>query len=171
MSEPDPGELPPWSQLIRAKRLAMMPPVSMRKAAKLARMSDSTWLTAENGGRCTRGTLASQALVVDATPAELEKAGRPDAAAALRTLLRRRLDEAAGVPGELRAAAAADARAGLDGLIIQIVQVFADIDREDRLTGRQRDELKQEAMEGLMRYVGERRDHVRAVLRVAQNGV
>lgn len=171
MSGQDADGLPPWSRLIRDKRLAMMPPLSMRKAARLAGMSDSTWLAAENGGRCTRGTLASQALVTDATPAELEQAGRPDAAAALRTLLRKRLDEAGGVPGELRDAAAADARAGLDGLIIQIVQVFADIDREDRLTGRQKDELKQEAMEGLMRYVGEKRDHVRAVLRVAQNGV
>jgi hypothetical protein len=167
----DPGELPPWARLIRDRREAMMPPVSMRKAAKLAGMSDSTWLAAESGGRATRATLASQALLVDATPAELEKAGRPDAAAALRTLLRQRLDEAPGVPGVLREAAVSDAQAGMDGLIIQIVQVFADIDRDGRLTRREKEELKRESMEGMMRYVGEQRAHVHTVLRVAQKSV
>jgi len=149
----------------------MMPSMSMRKAARLAGMSDSTWLAAENGTRATRGTLASQALLVDVTPQELEDTGRPDAAAALRTLLRQRMDAAGGVPGALREAAAADARAGLDGLIIQIVQGFADIDRDKRLTRRQKDALREELMEGLMRYVGEKRAYVRTVLKVAQNDV
>jgi hypothetical protein len=171
VSGQDPDGLPPWAQLIRDKRKAMMPPVSMRKAARLAGMSDSTWLAAENGTRATRGTLASQAILVDVTPKELEDAGRPDAAAALRTLLRQQLDKAGGVPGVLREAAEADARAGLDGLIIQIVQVFADIDRDGRLTAREKQELKREAMDGMVRYVGEQRAHVHTVLRVAQNGV
>ncbi len=167
----DPGDLPPWARLIRDRRQAMMPSMSMRKAARLAGMSDSTWLAAENGTRATRGTLASQALLVDVTPQELEDTGRPDAAAALRTLLRQRMDAAGGVPGALREAAAADARAGLDGLIIQIVQGFADIDRDKRLTRRQKDALREELMEGLMRYVGEKRAYVRTVLKVAQNDV
>jgi len=171
VSGKDRGELPAWARLIRDKREAMMPPLSMRKAARLAGMSDSTWLAAENGTRATRGTLAGQALLVDATPAELEKAGRPDAAAALRTLLQQKLDEAGGVPGALREAAAVDARAGLDGLIIEIVQGFADIERDGRLTRRQKDELREELMEGLMRYVGEKRAYVRTVLKVARSGV
>src|SRR5260370_16857269 len=44
MSGQDTDELPAWSRLIRDRRLAMMPPLSMREAARLAGMSDSTLL-------------------------------------------------------------------------------------------------------------------------------
>lgn len=172
MSEHDPGTLPPFSQLIRSKREAMMPPVSQRKAARLAGMSDSTWNALERGDpqRSTRATIASAALVVSVTPQELEDAGRPDAAKALRTLMQQRLDTAE-VPGGLREAAAADARAGLDGLLTEIVQGLADIEHSDRLSARQKAELREELIAGIVRDIGERRDHVRAMLRIAQSGV
>jgi hypothetical protein len=161
----DPEDLPPDCLLIRRKRQAMVPTMSMRAAAKAAGLPEATWRQAENGTRArTRDVLARQALAVDASPWELEQVNRPDAAAELRTLLRIKLDETAGVPGELREAAAVD-----PALLAEIVHGLADIDRADALTKRQKGELREELITGIMRDIGERRAHVRAVLRIASN--
>lgn len=163
MAAPDPGELPPDCLLIRRKREAMM--LSVRAAARRAGLPEATWRQAENGTRTrTLAVLPKMALAVEVTPWELEGVGRPDAAAALRTLMQRQLDETGGVPGALREAAAVD-----PSVLAEIVQGVADIDRSDRLTRRQKGELRDEFFSGIVRDIGERRAHVRAVLRIATN--
>jgi hypothetical protein len=90
---------PPESQLIAARRKAMDPEPSYRKAAREAGISPERWRQIETGvARVARGvdvpvrdvpaaTIARMALFVRATPAELEACGRPDAARELATLL------------------------------------------------------------------------------------
>lgn len=168
--EPD-GPLP-VGELIRERREALMPPVSQRQAARLTGMSDSTWQALESGRRATRGTIAAAALLTGVTPRELEDRGRPDAATALRTLMQQKIDETGGIPGALRDAVSAAARAGVDAPMVEIAQGLADIENSrDYLTRRQRDELRDEFIAGIARDAGERRASVRAVLRVAQSGV
>lgn len=89
---------PPEAELIRARREAA-PYQSVKQAAKLAGISDTRWRQIEQGYRMHRGRveadtaapapiLARMALTVGVTPAELEQAGRPDAAAELAALVR-----------------------------------------------------------------------------------
>jgi hypothetical protein len=90
---------PPESQLIAARRKAMDPPPSYRKAAKAAGISPERWRQIETGiARVARGTdvpvsgvpadtIARMAHAVGATPAELESCGRADAAAELRQII------------------------------------------------------------------------------------
>ncbi len=167
MSDADPGQLPPEYQLITHKREAMIPAMSMRAAARRARMPEATWRQAETGRRrATRAVLAQMALTVEALPADLEHAGRPDAAAALRTLMRQQLAAAENVPRVLRESAVADSHAGLDGLLAEIVQGLNDIDSSDQLSKRQKAELRDELVSGIVRDIAERREDMRAVLRI-----
>lgn len=90
---------PPESQLIAARRKAMDPEPSYRKAARAAGISPERWRQIETGiARVARGTdvpvrdvpaqtIARMARVVGATPAELESVGRADAAAELRRII------------------------------------------------------------------------------------
>jgi Helix-turn-helix domain len=86
---------PPEALLIRACREAP-PKMSMRSAAQAASISPTRWRQIEDGGSLYRGrwepesapaaTLARMARAVGVTGAELESAGRPDAAAELAAL-------------------------------------------------------------------------------------
>lgn len=154
--------LPPESELIRDKREAMG--ISMREAARRAGMPEATWRQAENGAhRPRREHLAHMALTVEASPAELEQVGRPDAARSLEALLRRRAEDAE-VPEDLLSAAAGDA--GLSGLLAEIVHGLQDIDATASLTRVQKQDLKDELIAELTRNARERRQNVRAVLRI-----
>jgi len=154
----------PESKLIRDKREAMFPKVSMREAARRAGIPEATWRQAENGAhRPRREHLARMALAVEASPAELEQAGRPDAARSLEALMLRRAEDAE-VPEELLSAAAGDA--GLSGLLAEIVHGLQDIDASRMLTRSQKADLKEELIAELTRNVRERRQNVRAVLRI-----
>lgn len=71
--------------------------MSIKKAAAAAGISDTRWRQIEHGMRQVRGepvqeigpspTVAAMAAVVGATPADLEAAGRPDAAGELAAIL------------------------------------------------------------------------------------
>lgn len=88
---------PPEAVLIREHRLAIVPRLSMREAARRAGISSPWWRVLETGIRRTHGhdfpesaneeTLARMAQVVGATPAELRTAGREDAAEILEKIL------------------------------------------------------------------------------------
>lgn len=92
MARPGP---PPEAELIARKRL-QPPRMPVTEASRLAGISDTRWSQLENGYRMNRGqpeaehapaaTLARMAQVVGATAADLEQAGRPDAAAELEAL-------------------------------------------------------------------------------------
>lgn len=167
MSDADAGQLPPECRLIRDKRERMIPALSMRAAARRAGMPEATWRQAETGRRrATREVLARMALTVEALPADLERAGRPDAAGALRTLMHQQLAAAEEVPRVLRESAVADSHAGLDGLLAEIVQGLNDIDSSDQLSRRQKAELRDELISGIVRDIAERRGNVRAMLRI-----
>lgn len=94
MARPKPPP-PPSGQLIARKRLAP-PKMSVTEAARRAGISDTRWSQLEKGYRMNRGrpeeewapadTLALMARVAGVTPAELEEAGRADAAAELAEL-------------------------------------------------------------------------------------
>jgi hypothetical protein len=149
----------------------MIPAVSMRAAARRARMPEASWRQAETGRRhATREVLARMALVVGTLPHELEDVNRPDAATALRTIMRNQIAAAADVPGPLLESAVADSHQGLDGLLAEIVQGLSDIDSSDQLTRRQKAELRDELISGIVRDIAERRDNVRAVLRITGSG-
>ena len=91
-----PAHPPPEAALIAARLAARVPHMSRREAARRAGISETRWRQIENGIIRVRGadypevapagTLARIALVVGITPAELESAGRPDAAAELAQL-------------------------------------------------------------------------------------
>lgn len=170
--------LPAECRLIRSKREAKVPTMSVRAAARRAKLipgasgwSEGSWRRYEGGGAPSlpADKLACMALVVDALPEELEQTGRPEAAASLRTLMRQ---EAARpeVPDSLREAALEESGEGLDGLLAEIVQGLADIDGSGVLTRKQKAELRAELIAGIVRDVAERRGHVRAVLRIALPG-
>lgn len=87
---------PPWGELIRSRREAAG--LSVRQAARQARISVTIWADTEKGFRfaapgvavAVRGTadkLASMAMVVGASPEELDGAGRRDAASVLTVML------------------------------------------------------------------------------------
>lgn len=89
---------PPEARLITQLREAKVPPLSMREAARRAGFSVATWTQNEQGYRkvalglvipirATPEKLARMALVVGATPDELEEAGRGDAARMLGKLI------------------------------------------------------------------------------------
>ena len=88
---------PPEAVLIREHRLAMVPHLSLREAARRAGISSPWWRVLETGVRRVKQqdfpesanpeTLARMAQVVGVTPAQLAEAGRPDAAAILEKLL------------------------------------------------------------------------------------
>jgi hypothetical protein len=76
----------------------MIPPLSMREAARRAGFSVATWTQIEQGHRkvtaavtiTVRGTdekIARMAVVAGATPAQLADAGRPEAARMLEKLI------------------------------------------------------------------------------------
>jgi hypothetical protein len=88
---------PPWGELIRARREGQ-PGLSIRQAARQARISVTTWTDIEKGWRfAAPGTpvgvhgaadkLASMALITGVSPEELEGTGRRDAAVILAHLL------------------------------------------------------------------------------------
>jgi|SRR5579859_1321662 len=88
---------PPEMAVIRRRREDRVPRLSMREAARRAGISSPWWRVLETGIRRVKGqsfpetanaeTLARMALVVGATTAELEQAGRPDAAGKLAKLI------------------------------------------------------------------------------------
>lgn len=91
-------EPPPEARLITQLREAMIPPLSMREAARRAGISPALWTQNENGWRkvapgitvpirARPDKLALMAMVVQATPEQLETAGRKDAAVILRKYL------------------------------------------------------------------------------------
>jgi len=98
-------EPPPEARLIAELREAMIPPLSMREAARRADMSPALWASNEQGRRkvtsdvvipirATDEKLAHMALVVGATPEQLTEAGRPEAAKMLAKLIEEAPDEA-----------------------------------------------------------------------------
>ncbi len=95
MTTPEP---PPEAKLIARLRLAMVPVVSMREAARRAGFSVATWTQIEQGYRkVTSGVtipitgtdekIARMAMVTGATADQLIEAGRPEAARMLEKLL------------------------------------------------------------------------------------
>lgn len=91
-------EPPPEARLIAELRSAIVPPLSMREAARRAGFSVATWTQIEQGYRKVtpgvtipvRGTdekVARMALVVGAAPGQLKEAGRPAAAVMLEKLI------------------------------------------------------------------------------------
>jgi len=92
MARPKP---PPYAELIARARLAP-PKMTITEAARRAGISDTRWSQLENGYRMNRGraepewapadTLAGMARAVGVTPAQLDEAGRADAAAELAAL-------------------------------------------------------------------------------------
>jgi transcriptional regulator with XRE-family HTH domain len=95
---PADAQRPPWAQLIRARREALYPQVTMRQAAAAADVSPSTWTEIENGAKsvapgvkvAVRGTpdkIAKMARFLEISAADLREAGRPDAATHLERLL------------------------------------------------------------------------------------
>lgn len=95
MTTPQP---PPEAQLITELREAIVPPLSMREAARRAGFSVATWTQAEQGYRkitaglsipirATDEKLARMGLVVGATPAQLAERGRDGAARMLEALI------------------------------------------------------------------------------------
>ena len=100
------SEPPPEAKLIASLREAMVPPLSMREAARRAGISPATWTQNEQGYRkvtpavtipirATDDKLASMALVVGATPEQLRNAGRDAAAGMLEKLIAAGPDETA----------------------------------------------------------------------------
>ena len=87
---------PPEAELIRERREAQVPRLSMREAARRAGLSAPWWRMLETGVRRVKGqdfperanaeTLARMAQTVGVTGAELTAAGRADAAAILEKL-------------------------------------------------------------------------------------
>jgi hypothetical protein len=165
-----PAPLPAECALIRRKREEMLPPVSMREAARRARafgaqISATYWRRCESGQylpRVPAGALAYMAMVTETLPGELERSGRPDAAAALRAEARRQASRVTELP-----AAAPAAPGGLDRLLAEIVSGLGDIDASRKLTKTQKAELKEELIAGIMRDAAERQKNLRAVLRIA----
>jgi hypothetical protein len=163
-----PGQLPAECALIRATREAVMPALSMRQAARRAselgaRMSATYWRRCESGAylpRVPAAALAYQAAVTGATPEELSGAGRPDGAAALRALLRRQQRRQPEEP------AAPAGPAGLEGVMAQILEGLADIDGSTALTAAQKAELREELVAGIVRDAAERKENLRAMLRI-----
>jgi hypothetical protein len=104
---------PPEAQLITRLRENMVPPLSMREAARRAGMSASAWTQNEQGWRkvapgvtipvrATADKLARMALVVGAKPERLREAARSDAAAILQKLIDAGPDPAAQLEEILR---------------------------------------------------------------------
>lgn len=96
MTTPPPP--PPEAKLIARLRLDMVPPLSMREAARRAGFSVAAWTQNEQGRKkvtagltipitATADKLARMGLVVGATPAQLRDAGRDDAAVILQKLI------------------------------------------------------------------------------------
>jgi transcriptional regulator with XRE-family HTH domain len=77
---------PPEARLIRERRLRL--DLSIREAARRAGFSEGSWRRTEGTRDLTRtpDTVARMAQVIGLSPAELEAAGRPDAAAVLTRL-------------------------------------------------------------------------------------
>lgn len=111
MTTPEP---PPEAQLIHRLREEMVTAVSMREAANRAGMGTATWVQAEQGyrkvtpavtipSRATADKLASMALVVGATPAQLREAKRIYAAAILQKLIDAGPDPVAQMVEKIRA--------------------------------------------------------------------
>lgn len=95
MTTPEP---PPEAKLIAELRNAMVPPLSMREAARRAGFSAATWTQIEQGYRKVtpavtipiKGTdekIARMALTAGAAPEQLAAAGRPAAAEMLAKLI------------------------------------------------------------------------------------
>lgn len=95
MTTPEP---PPEAKLITRLREGIVPTLSMRQAARRAGISPALWSQNEQGYRkvtplvtipirATADKLAAMAQVVGATPEQLRKAGRDDAAAILQKLI------------------------------------------------------------------------------------
>lgn len=91
-------EPPPEARLIERLRKDLVPPLSMREAARRAGISVATWTQNEQGYRkvtqhvvipitATAEKLARMALVVGATPEQLREAGREDAAVMLAKII------------------------------------------------------------------------------------
>lgn len=91
-------QAPPEARLIERLRKDMVPPLSMREAARRAGFSVATWTQNEQGYRkvartltipihATDEKLARMAMVVGATPDQLRETGRDGAARMLEKLL------------------------------------------------------------------------------------
>lgn len=165
--------LPPEIRLIEEKREAMYPRMSIRAAAARAGMAEATWRWWKSGkrsqGHCPAATLADMAFAVDALPEELEQAGRPDAAAALRHRMQRAAADAA-IPDELRESALTASQEGLDGLLAEIVQGLQDINTSKGLTREQKAALRDELISAISHSVAQTRGNLRAVLHIARPG-
>ncbi len=91
-----PRKPPPEAQLIASKLATAVPRMSRRQAARRAGISETRWRQIEKGLVRVHGhdypetapadTLASMARAIGITPAELEAAGRSDAATYLAAL-------------------------------------------------------------------------------------
>ena len=168
--------LPPECELIRKNRKAKVPEMSIREATRRVRLipgatgwaSEQSWRRYESGGspRIPADKLACMALIVDVVPEELTQARRPDAAAALGTLMRQEAGRP-GIPGDLRDAALAESGDGFHELLAEIVQGLRDIDASSRLTAAQKAALRHDLISGIVRDVAERRGQVRNVLQIA----
>lgn len=163
------GPLPAECALIQARREAVMPALSMREAARRAsalgaRMSATYWRRCESGAylpKVPAAALAYMAAVTGVSPDELGGAGRADAATALRALLRR---EQRQQPEEPPPAPAGPA--GLEGVMAQILEGLADIDGSAQLTAAQKADLRGELIAGIVRDAAERKENLRAMLRI-----
>src|SRR5262249_21315130 len=92
---------PAEARLIRARRIAQTPRLSMRRAAHLAGIAPQSWANVENGSKTlgaglvvshegSADMIARMASVVGITPDELTAAGRPDAAEILQVICQAR---------------------------------------------------------------------------------
>ncbi|MEU8381713.1 hypothetical protein [Streptosporangium sp. NPDC048865] len=137
----------PEGALIRRVRESLRPRVSIPAAAKLAEVSEATWGNVERGYRTAKGgenpipvvgsasTVAHMAYAVGIAPADLEKAGRADAAGVLREIQGPDEVEVMDVPSD-------------HGLVM--IPVSPDMPEEDR------EELRRWGIQ-MARYLGERR--------------
>ena len=145
--------VPPEAELLRARRGDM----SIREAARRARISDGTWRRLERDPGRPPAPLARAASVLGVTPAELAAVGRADAARSLERLM----EHAAARPE--MATVLDGAGEGWPRLMAVILAGFADIDGTPGLSERQRAGLRAELMERLARDTEEWRRTLRAI--------
>ena len=174
--------IPPEAKLIRRRREAIVPEMSRRQAAAMARISPSQWSDVERGHkkagfgvvvpvRATADTLARMARAVGATADELAGTGRDDAARQLRTLdqdrdLRRRI---AAVPG--LGAFAGLSLPGTDGTeLLPLIAAGLDAIDASSLPAAARHELSSLFAYNLLHDAARRYSELQLMLRIATSG-